>query len=862
MDLLERDHELEILQNALDRASQGNGSLVAISGEAGIGKTELVRTFVQSCSDSAITLWGGCDDLSTPRTLGPFRDIAIQVGGRLKDLLAKGAARGDVLDAIFELFDTSRPAAVAVVEDVHWADGATLDVLKFLGRRIDRMATVLVLTYRSEEVGPNHPLRLAVGDLPSPSVHRLPLSPLSRGAVASLAPGYLGSQDELFEATGGNPFLVTEALATPGVSASAGVRDAVLARAARLSPAARDLAELISVVPTQVERSLLATVAGSSPETLEECRRRGLVEYDDTWAWYRHELVRTAVQDSLLEERRRELNNAVLDQLIASDGDVARIVHHAGQAADVAALAEFAPKAARQASAAASHKEALTHFRVAAEHMTSLSDADQAAILSDYAVESYLGDEVAAALELSQQALVMWRRLGDADRLGEILRWQSRFHWWLGHADEAERTGTEAVTVLERVPDSDQLPMAYSNLAQLAMLGQEFGPAVEWSTKAITSARESKDQSTLAHALNNLGSARVRVGDSTGFDLLRESLDISLEHRFDDHAGRAYSNLIWTALDYRMYDVADQYLAAGIDYATKRDLGGSLHYMTSERALLRLERGDWADAEADLRWVLEQPEQPGITQMPALATWAKLAVRRGDEDAATRLDVAMALAEPTGELQRIAPVAAARAEHAWMAGDAAAIRAAVEQPHQLATMVGQPWVADELAFWMWRSGDDSVIPHDSATPFSLQMEGRWRDAANVWTEIGCPYEQATALADADDSENLLMALELLDHLGAAPAARLVRAKLRRLGLRSVPRGPRPATRANPAGLTPRQVDVLGLIVEGRTNTEIAEALFVSPKTVDHHVSAILTKLEVKSRQEAARAAVERGLTTS
>jgi DNA-binding CsgD family transcriptional regulator len=388
------------------------------------------------------------------------------------------------------------------------------------------------------------------------------------------------------------------------------------------------------------------------------------------------------------------------------------------------------------------------------------------------------------------------------------------------------------------------------------MLAQDFAPTLEWATKAIDSARELGDQATLAHALNNLGSAQVRIGDLEGFDLLRKSLEIALEHGFDDHAARAYSNLIWTALDYRMYDLADRYLEEGISYAVKRDLSGNLHYMTSERAALLFERGDWSAAEADLNWVLAQPEEPGITQMPALATRARLAVRRGDENARNALNDAWSLAEPTGELQRMAPVAAARAELAWLEENTAAIREAVEASYELAVSVAQPWITDELAFWMWRSGEPSVAFDTPTTPFAMQVVGRWQEAAAAWDEIGCPYERATAFMDSDDPEQLLTALDVLDHLGAAPAARLVRQKLRRLGVQSVPRGPRRVTKSHPAGLTPRQVEVLALVVEGRTDAEIAEALFVSPKTVGHHVSALLAKLEVKSRKDAARVAVD------
>jgi DNA-binding CsgD family transcriptional regulator len=281
--------------------------------------------------------------------------------------------------------------------------------------------------------------------------------------------------------------------------------------------------------------------------------------------------------------------------------------------------------------------------------------------------------------------------------------------------------------------------------------------------------------------------------------------------------------------------------------------------MVAERATLRLQRGDWAGAEEDLQWVLAQPEQPGITQMPALATLARLAARRGDDDAPEKVQTAHALAEPTGELQRIAPVAAARAELEWLAGRTEAVRAAVADPYGRALETAQPWVTDELAFWMWRSGASHVAPQATDTPYAMQIAGRWRDAAAAWEGIGCPYERAIALYDSNDEGDLLAALEILDDLGAVPAAKLIRRKLQSLGIRRIPRGPRRATRANPAGLTPRQVEVLDLVVNGLTNAEIADELFVSPKTVDHHVSAILAKLDVGSRREAASVADELGL---
>jgi DNA-binding CsgD family transcriptional regulator/tetratricopeptide (TPR) repeat protein len=508
---------------------------------------------------------------------------------------------------------------------------------------------------------------------------------------------------------------------------------------------------------------------------------------------------------------------------------------------------------------AAAHREALSHFRVAVEYADELDVEDRARLLTDYAIECYFTNEAVDGLAAAERALVLWQELSDTIREGDVLRWLSRLHWWLGHGEKAIESGLAAVEVLTSVRRSKELGMAYSNLAQVFMLSQQADAAEAWATKAITVARELDDRSTLAHALNNLGSTRLRLGDTGGYALLEESLEISVTERFDDHAGRAYANLIWTALDYRDYRKAEQYIEEGLEYARRRELAGSIYYITAERARLGFERGHWEQAERDARWVLGRPEEPGITMMPALATLAHLHVRRGDSEVDETLEEAWGLAEPTGELQRIAPVAVAMAELAWLRDDQRGTESAIADAYQLGVAAQQPWITDRLAFWMWRAVGTAETPQGSETPYTQQMDGNWQEAADAWARIGCPYEQALALMDSEDPPQLLEALEILDRLGAIPAAAKLRRQLSQMGVQGVPRGPRKETRSHPAGLTPRQVDVLKLVVEGLTNSDIANRLYVSPKTVDHHVSAMLMKLDVRSRKEAVKVAKERGL---
>jgi len=178
---------------------------------------------------------------------------------------------------------------------------------------------------------------------------------------------------------------------------------------------------------------------------------------------------------------------------------------------------------------------------------------------------------------------------------------------------------------------------------------------------------------------------------------------------------------------------------------------------------------------------------------------------------------------------------------------------------ELALEKRHPWLTGELLFWLWRAGERVEAPGWIAAPFRLQIEGRWAEAAEEWQRRGCVYEVAQALAETGETEALQTALAEFDRLGAQPAAQRVRRWLRERGGVRVRRGPRTATRQNPLGLTRRQLEVLHLLCDGLQNQEIAERLYLSSKTVDHHVSAVLAKLGVHTRGEAAREAIRLGI---
>jgi DNA-binding CsgD family transcriptional regulator len=222
------------------------------------------------------------------------------------------------------------------------------------------------------------------------------------------------------------------------------------------------------------------------------------------------------------------------------------------------------------------------------------------------------------------------------------------------------------------------------------------------------------------------------------------------------------------------------------------------------------------------------------------------------------LSEARELAMQTRELQRVAPVASAQVESAWLKGDLELVITEARSVLEMAKGHDDPWLHGEFASWIRRAGGAIEIRESTAAPYALEMSGDWRAAAEAWKEIGCPYEEAIALAEGDETAQRA-ALSFFERIGAAPAAERLRHVLRATGVRGLPRGPRPSTRQNPAGLTTRQMEVLGFMAQGLGNAEIAERLFTSIRTIDHHVSTILAKLEARTRAEAVSHAYQSGL---
>jgi DNA-binding CsgD family transcriptional regulator/tetratricopeptide (TPR) repeat protein len=866
MELLEREQHLDQLEELLRHAAAGQGSMVLVGGEAGVGKTSLVDAFCRQVAGTVATLRTSCDSLSTPGPLGPVRDLAPALGLRVAQHSLDGDARDQLFREVLAAFAARPGPTVIIGEDAHWSDGASLELLRFLGRRIGGLPVLFVVTYRDDEIGADHPLRLLLGDLATaPTVHRISVHPLSEKAVQRLVAGSGRDATALYRLTGGNPFFVTEALATEGDTVPATVGDAVLARAARLSPEARAVLDVAAVIGSAIDADLLLAVAGPVLDEADECIARGLLRGTEDGLAFCHELAREAILATIAPLRRRLLHARVLVALRDApnaERDLARLAHHAEAARDQAAVLEFAIAAAEQARALHAHREAAAQYARALRFADALPAAERARLFEGRSVACYLSDLDEEAITARLQALDIWRTLGDRLKEGENLRWLSHLYWV---EEDAAEAATAALEVLEPLPPGPELAMAYSNLAQLRMLNHDLEETLRWGNRAIALAEELGETETLVHALNTVGSARYYAGDDQGHEDLTRSLQLSIAGGLLDHAGRALANLAFTAMLAMRLDEADRRLATAIAFASEHDLNSRHGYLLATRAALRARQGRWDEAETEIRQLLRQPMLSSVPRMMSLTTLGQMCARRGSPEATTTLDEALALAERTGKLLRLGPVRAARAEAALLTGDSKRAREEAGAAQEPVFSRGNHWDRGELAWLLWQSGEREIPTDNLAEPYTLLISGEYATAATAWRALGCPYDEACALALSDDPDLVHRAIATFERLEAKPGLTSAIHRLRTLGVRDLPmlrRGPRASTRANAAGLTQREVEVLTLVAAGLRNAEIAERLYLTPKTVSHHLSAIYAKLGVETRIEAAHAASQLGIATS
>ncbi|WP_078918009.1 ATP-binding protein [Streptomyces sp. NRRL WC-3725] len=855
MDLIEREAVLRGLAGHLKAAVSGPGRLTLVRGEAGIGKTAVVHRLAQVADPHIRVVIGACDPLATPRPLGPLLDVLPRLGQEMRTALTgtlTGTCRSDeVYDCL--LADLSAYPSLLVVEDIHWADEATMDLLRYLARRLPSVPALVLATYRDDEIGRTHDLTALLGTLAGyPWVYRYDLAPLSRRAVARLAAGRAVDAAQVYQVSAGNPFIVTEILAAPAEPIPATVREAVAGRLAGLSAAAREVVDVLAVLGVRVSLPLLAAILPAPEEALDEAVACGIVRSHGQLTEFRHELTRLAVLDAVPAACRLRVHRQVLAVMrsgpVAED-DLPMLADHADGAGDPAAVLEYAPAAAVRAAALGAHREAAAQYARALRYADRLPPEQQITLMEGHAQACLLSGRLDEGVASCRTAVRLRRALGDRLREGADLRRLSCWLWPAGRAAEARETGLDAVRVLEGLTPGRELARAYLNLCQLACHEHEGMAVVAgYAEKAIALGERSGDAGVLVQARFHAAAARM-LSEGHGWEDCEQAVSDAMTQDLPLDAGLMTLLMCWLAALRRDAARSAAAVSRAETYCLDHDLPAYLLCARAWGCWGLLNRGSWTQAADASQKVLSHPGSPPVARTLALTVLGLVRARQGKPDVWPLLEEAGNLVD-SGCLLDTGLGWEARVEAAWLAGDHE--KAQTEGRLGLAALADRthPWLSGPLACWIRRAGGEPPqVP--AAEPHALELADDWAGAAARWDWLGCPYEAALARLSGD-APALRQALAAFEALGARPAVARTRSLMRVLGVRPIRQGPRPATRANPYRLTNREMDVLKLLHEGLSDAEIAARLYISRKTAGHHVGAVLTKLGVHTRHEAAR----------
>jgi DNA-binding SARP family transcriptional activator/DNA-binding CsgD family transcriptional regulator/tetratricopeptide (TPR) repeat protein len=854
--LVERAGQLAALSELHHEALGGSGRLVLVHGEAGVGKSALVREWSDAAQSRARVLWGACDPLTSPRPLGPLVDVAPQLDPRVGELLRSGEREG-LFEAVLDGLRSGGPT-VLVIEDLHWADMSTLDLMRFLARRLERTTALVVVTFRDDHLGPSDPVRVMLGDIASQAVvRRLDVPLLSAAGVAELARGSDIDVEELYRETGGNAFFVTEVVAAGGHQLPPTVQDAVLARVHRLPAQARLALESAAVIGSRIEPSLIHAMPDVTAAAVDECVTSGMLRLEAPAYVFRHEIVRQCVLSGIAPGRLGALHWQVLDRLRsmpASPRPFARLAEHADMAGDGPAILEFASAAGDVAAGLGSHREAAFQYGRAMPYLDLLDRDGQIDLLRKRASECFLIDEQRSAVDAWDRLVSMLRHDDRPREMADVLLRYARTLTTIGDHVRSPALVDEALEVVGDLPPTAELALAYSMRSMLHVNACERDEAIPLGERSVDLAREVGDPHVLAYALNTLGCCYTESDPVRAESLLRESLEVALAHDLEDDAGRGYNNLFYALTKSRRFDDAQDLADDGLRYTTDHDLNGSFLCLLASHVSLLFDRGRWDEAEAESNELLYVRSTSRASRMEPLIVLGLLAARRGDPESGWRLlDEAREHVRDAHVLDYDGAIAVARGEAHLIDGNVAGVESDVRPAYEEALRVRDEEFLGNLALILWRAGLLEEAPDGVHRAAALSISGHAREAAELWAAQGFPFHEAWALLDSSEEVDVREARSRFDRLGALALVARADARLRSIGAR-VPRGARASTRANVGGLTDREREVLDLLDEGLRNTDIAARLRLSEKTVGHHVSSILAKLGASSRLEAVRRA--------
>lgn len=860
MQFLERDGQLARLAELFGRAASGQGRCALVFGEAGAGKTSLLRRFAAVLDAKTPRLVASCEPLLSPRPLSPFVDLAEHWPPSLALALREGRQPPGLHSDLRAALSRRGVASVLIIDDLHWADAATLDAVRYLGRRLAESRLLMVLSFRDDDRVASQPLCHMLGELPAADTVRIEVPSLSAAAVAALAHSAGRSAEGLFEATGGNAFFVTETLADPSGAPAASVCDAVAARLVRLSPAARAAAEWAAVSPSPMPRALLERVSAIAPQAFDECCVTGMLRPCGTRLAFRHDLARRAVLRTLAPGHAAQLHRAWFELLQATPGvALQQLVHHAAHAGLPSQVLALAPRAAKMAAAMSAHQEAAALYRRALACDAVADDEVQAGVLEDAAVELRLVGAADEARAATEQALALRRRLGDRLRIGMNLRLIAAARSAeAGQRAAAEAAIGESIRLLQSLAPSSEWVLSLAEHSRMLCVWSNFGASISAGERAVVLAEQLppsyEARKALVRALHAAACARLFVRDDPrALAGLQRALALALEIGAEDQVAHLYAMLQMVHLIYRRHGHALAVAQQGLVWCEARDLDAQRARLLENIALSLFETGRWGPAQEHIDRCLALPACSEMLGHSARLLLARLRSRRGDDDPALgaywQVLSRAPLAQPLG--YRLPAILAACVEAAWLRGENEQARVLARQGTSAAIDRGDARLAGPLLVWLHRLG----LPQPAhslriASEHALELAGRHADAAAAWHAHGCGYEAALAALHGDAAD-VQQALQALLTLGAAPAADIARSRLRAMGVRGVPRGPQPRTRQDPEGLTPRQRQIRALLEQGLSNAGIAARLHRSERTVECHVAQVLAKLGVQSRGQVA-----------
>lgn len=853
--LIERERQLGALDEAF--AEPSSGAVVMISGEAGFGKTSLISVLAERLDHRYRMMPTACEPVGIPAGFAPLFELLDDLPEDLVSDIRAASGRPAVYAGMLDLIKNEK--VVLVIEDLHWADEATLGLVRYLGRRIGPTGSRLIVTYRPEELDFNPQLRLVIADL-GPLATRLDLAPLSVAGVARLIGGLDMDAEAVHAATLGNPFFVEEIARNPETELPPNIQNAVLANVGRVPEETLEFIRTVALSPDGVAFEHIADLGDVRGTHTDLGFQRRLLATNRGRIECRHELIRQSLISSTPPATSQRLHRRLLESLEArasASPDTARLAYHAIGAEDPDKAGDYSLQAARDAASSGAHREAAFHYINGLEH----SEGTDADTLSETLLQAAREHSTINAFDTAVR--LARRRLDLVDSPEDVGRARAWVAFFEARKNELVPTRTEAEAAAkalrERSP-TPELAIALGVLSWLEVVEGNWHRAVELGEEAVAIARDTGSVGAEVYAATNAGTARWFLGDRSGIDEVEGAVRLGIAADGTEFTAKAINNLGVIALYSGDLHEARRWFSQLQDYSASHELDAWYIAAVSTMAWINVASARFDDADRDLEIVLGQ-RTCQQTEIEKRVVSARLRMRRGDPGALGLIEEVFSDLETFDDHHMHVMGCVLGMEAAWLG--VIPLDGAIERYQRLRfspVMARDRFGQAELTFWAHRLGVD--LPEwEPMGRAALELSGHAEEASAKWAKGGYPIEALITRAMALEADLDAIFTELAG-LGAHGVSRGLRQELQRRGVARVPRGPRADTVENPAGLTNREMEVLALLRAGLSNAAIAENLYISEKTVGHHVSSVLAKLGVSSRGKAAAMAIAEGWTAS